>query len=208
MFKQMAERNFENSSFILESRELDDFKKKKLEKVELNGLYKMNKLCEDIEANLGSNILYIDPAVYVNPAKVRDLYKYILNFKDVDLCLPKHTKRSGYSPSVMKIKCTKKMLAFFEHIRDRVKKSKQYTEEPVINNAINEWKERISFEELNAKVLCTPFISSEAVRQSYYLWNVWTKAEGLSSSEIYDNKVKIVFDHRFINREDYNYFKL
>ena len=208
MFKELMEKSLEDSSFVLNSRELDDFKKKKTEKVELNGLYKLNKLCEDIEENLGSNILYLDPSNYVNKTRVRDLYKYLLNFKDVDLCLPKHVKRNGYSPSMMKIKCTKKMLACFNHIKDRVEKTKQESEEPVINNVIKEWKDRITFEELNAKFICTPFISSEAVRQSFFVWNVWTKSEGLASQDLYDSKVKVVFDHRFINREDYNYYKL
>ena len=208
MFKQLLEKSLEGSSFVVTSTELDTFKKKKVEKVELNGLHKLQHLCKDIEDNLGNNILYVDPTVYINPARARDLYKYLLNFKDVDLCMAKHSKRNGYSPSVMKIKCTKKMLAFFKHVKDRVKKSKQVSEEPVINNVVKEWEGRIEFAELNSKFLVCPFISSEAVRQNFFAWTVWTKAEGLTSSEIYDNKVKIVFDHRFINREDYNYYKL
>ena len=99
-------------------------------------------------------------------------------------------------------------LAFFNHILDRVKKNKAENEEPVINNVVREWEGRIAFEELNSKVVSTPFISSDAIRQNFFAWNVLTKNEGFTQSKLYDNKVKIVFDHRFINREDYNYYRL
>ena len=150
----------------------------------------------------------MDPSVYINEKNIRPFYKYILNFKDCDLCLPRHTKRNGYSASFIKIKCTKKTLALFEHLLQRVKKNNAENEEPVINNVIREWEGRLAFEELNSKVVSTPFISSDAIRQNFFAWNVLTKNEGFTQSKLYDHKVKIVFDHRFINREDYNYYRL
>ena len=208
MFKQLAEKSFAESSFILHSKEMEDFEKKKTDKSEISPIVKLKNIIGEIERNMGTNICYMDPAVYINGKNIRPFYKYILNFKDLDLCLPRHTKRNGYSTSFMKIKCTKKTLALFEHVLERVKKNNIESEEGVVNNVVKEWEGRIAFEELNSKVVSTPFISSDAIRQNFFAWNILTKNEGLTQSKLYDNKVKIVFDHRFINREDYNYYRL
>lgn len=208
MFKQMAEKSLTDSSFVLQSKELEDYEKTKGGRVELDPEIKLSQLVLDIEKNVGSNIIYIDPSVYINPGNVRGFYKYMLNFKDVDLCMATHIKRKGHSSALMKIKCTKKTLAFFEHALSRVQKNSAESEEPILNNMLKEWEGRITFEALNSKVCCTPFITSDAIRTNYYAWHVMSRAEGLTTTKLYDSKVKIVFDHRFINREDYNYYKL
>lgn len=209
MFKQKAESTCSDSSFVLESKELEDYEKNKKDKFEINPVLKYKTISKDIEKNLGSNVLFIDPCIFFNKKNIRDFYKYILNFKDQDVCVARNLKRNSYNPAVLKIKCTKKTLALFNHITDRIKKNQsENPEEGVVNNVLKEWKERITLSELNTKVACTPFISSEAIRENYFAWVVQIKNEGLTQSKLYDAKVKIVYDHRFITKEDYSYYKL
>ena len=66
MFKQMAEKSLTDSSFVLQSKELEDYEKTKGGKVELDPEIKLSQLVLDIEKNIGSNIIYIDPSVFIN----------------------------------------------------------------------------------------------------------------------------------------------
>lgn len=209
LFKQKMESACAESSFVLESKELEDFEKHKKDKFEINPLLKYKSISKDIEKNLGNNILIADPSVFFNKKNIRDFYKYVLNFKDQDICIARNLKRNSLNASVLKIKCTKKTLALFNHITQRIKNNKsENPEEGVINNVLKEWKERITLSEFNTKVACTPFISSEAIRENYFAWVVQIKNEGSTQSKLYDSKVKIVYDHRFITKEDYAYYKL
>ena len=209
MFRQKNEDSLSNSRFVLHSQELEEYEKKKSDRFEICPELKYSIIADLIEKHLGTNIVVMDPAVYINKVRVRDFYKYILNFKDQDLCLARNNKRNSLCASFMKIKCTKKTLALFRHVLERIKKNQANSpEEPVINNVIEEWKERITFSELNNKIVCTPFIVSDAIRKNYYAWAISTRSEGMSQTKLYNHKVKIVYDHRFINREDFAYYKV
>ena len=80
---------------------MEDYEKKKGDKSEISPIVKLKNIIEEIKRNMGTNICYMDPSVYINDKNIRPFYKYILNFKDCDLCLPRHTKRNGYSTSLL-----------------------------------------------------------------------------------------------------------
>jgi hypothetical protein len=134
---------------------IDDIKKDKdLKHTFANGqTIKIETLLKSVKENIGSDIIFIDATTIFNPINLHKLKDYFASFEPYDLCWQDNIGPFGdYNIGVTKIKCSKKMIEFFESVLDRIKAKKAW-DQAACNFMLKETHLQINFSKFDELIV-------------------------------------------------------
>lgn len=128
---------------------------------------KIELIIKAIESNLGSDLVFIDATVFINPNTLSNLKKYFETYKDFDLCWQLDSSGLCYNIGVTKIKCNSKMLNFFKSVLSSLINEKSWDQQ-VCNELYQKNKSNIHFKCFDKKIICDGMVKHNGKNQRIY----------------------------------------
>jgi len=176
---------------------IDDIKESENKNVHhFDGLtIKVELIIDQIENEMGTNIIFSDATCFINKETIHDLEKFINSYSDYDICFIKegHVFNIGF----MKINCNNETLSFFNKVLQTMKSGEITHDQECINSLLSTSGLKYTTFDNNI-IYCSNFDPS---KKNFIVYKSFIRNN--NKIDNFNQRIQIFYDNKLIDESVY-----